>query len=38
VTIELKKQAWRLPDSIPFEDTQVIPLGAGTTLNWKLVE
>lgn len=38
VTIELKKQAWQLPDSLPFEDTQVIPLGAGTTLNWKLVE
>jgi len=27
-----------LPDSLLFEDTQVIPLGAGTTLNWKLVE
>ena len=38
VTIELKKQPWQLPDSVPFEDTQVIPLGAGTTLNWKLVE
>ena len=38
VTIELKKQPWQLPDSVAFEDTQVIPLGAGTTLNWKLVE
>ena len=38
VTIELKKQPWQLPDSVPFEDTQVIPSGAGTTLNWKLVE
>ena len=37
-TIELKKQSWQLPDSLPFEDTQVIPLGAGTTLNWKLME
>lgn len=38
VTIELKKQPWQLPDSVSFENTQVIPLGAGTTLNWKLVE
>jgi len=25
-----------LPASIPFDDSQLIPLGAGTTLNWKL--
>jgi len=34
----LKKQQWQLPDSLPFEDTQIIPLGAGTTLNWKMVK
>ena len=37
-TIVLEKKQWQLPDSLPFEDTQLIPLGAGTTLNWKLVE
>lgn len=37
-SIVLKKQQWQLPDSLPFEDTQIIPLGAGTTLNWKIVE
>ena len=37
-SIVLKKQQWQLPDSLPFEDTQIIPLGAGTTLNWKMVK
>ena len=37
-TIELEKKAWQIPDSLSFGDTQLIPLGAGTTLNWKLVE
>ena len=37
-TIVLKKQSWQIPDSLSFGDTQLIPLGAGTTLNWKLVE
>ena len=35
-TITLSRQPWELPASIPFEDTQLVPLGAGTTLNWKL--
>ena len=35
-TITLSRQLWELPASIPFEDTQLVPLGAGTTLNWKL--
>ena len=37
-TIELQKQQWKLPESLPFENTQLTPLGAGTTLNWKLAE
>jgi len=37
-TIELEKKSWQIPDSLSFGDTQLIPLGAGTTLNWKLVE
>jgi dihydroorotase len=37
-TIELQKQQWQLPESLPYENTQLIPLGAGTTLNWKLAE
>ena len=35
-TITLSRQPWELPASIPFEDNQLVPLGAGTTLNWKL--
>jgi len=35
-TITLLRQPWQLPASIPFDDSQLIPLGAGTTLNWKL--
>ena len=34
--ITLQRQPWQLPASIPFDDSQLIPLGAGTTLNWKL--
>ena len=37
-TIVLEKQTWQIPDSLSFGDTQLIPLGAGTTLNWKLIE
>jgi len=34
--ITLQRQPWQLPASIPFDDSQLVPLGAGTTLNWKL--
>ena len=35
-TITLVRDTWQLPATIPFEDSQLVPLGAGTTLNWKL--
>jgi dihydroorotase len=35
-TITLVRETWELPAAIPFEDTQLVPLGAGTSLNWKL--
>jgi dihydroorotase len=36
--IVLHKKAWQLPDSIPYEGTQLIPLGAGSSLDWQLIE
>ena len=35
-TILLKRDPWELPEAIPFDGSQLVPLGAGTTLNWKL--
>ncbi|MDC1210393.1 dihydroorotase [Porticoccaceae bacterium] len=35
-SITLSRQSWQLPAAIPFDDSQLIPLGAGTTLNWKM--
>ena len=35
-SITLLRQPWQLPAAIPFDDSQLIPLGAGTTLNWKM--
>lgn len=35
-TITLQRQAWQLPESVDFDGSQLIPLGAGTRLNWKL--
>lgn len=35
-SIKLLRQSWQLPLSVPFGDSQIIPLGAGNTVNWKL--
>ena len=35
-SILLKRDHWELPEAIPFDGSQLVPLGAGTTLNWKL--
>ncbi len=35
-TITLVRDAWTVPDSYPFGETDVKPLGAGETLNWRL--
>jgi dihydroorotase len=35
-TITLVRQAWRVPDTIPFGDDDLVPLRAGETIPWKL--
>jgi dihydroorotase len=34
--ITLNREQWQLPDAVPYDGDQLIPLGAGTHLNWKL--
>lgn len=34
----LRREPWRLPDRIPFGEADLVPLGAGETLAWKLVD
>lgn len=35
-TVTLSKQAWTLPDSVPFGEAQLKPLRGGETLAWRL--
>ena len=35
-TVKLKRQAWTLPETLPFGNATIKPLRAGETLNWKL--
>ena len=35
-TLTLQKTAWKIPDEIPFPASNVVPLRAGETLNWRL--
>jgi len=35
-TITLVKQPWQLPESLAFGESQLVPLRAGETLQWKL--
>jgi dihydroorotase len=34
--ITLAKVGWRVPDSLPFPDDALVPLRAGTSIDWKL--
>jgi dihydroorotase len=34
--ITLKKEAWQLPETVPFGEAQLKPLAGGETLNWKV--
>jgi dihydroorotase len=34
--LTLRRQAWTLPETLPFGDALIKPLRAGETLNWKL--
>jgi dihydroorotase len=36
-TVTLKREPWQLPAAVAFGDTELKPLRAGDTLNWKLV-
>ncbi len=36
-TVTLKRESWTIPAEVPMGDSTVVPLDAGTTLNWKLV-
>ena len=35
-TIALERREWRVPESLPFGDGQLVPLRAGETLPWTL--
>ena len=37
-TVTLRKQAWTLPESVPFGDAELKPLRGGEALAWKLLE
>ena len=36
-SVTLQREAWQLPDELPFGDATIKPLRAGETLNWKLI-
>ncbi len=36
-TVTLKREAWTLPDVLPFGDAQLKPLRGGETLAWRLI-
>jgi dihydroorotase len=35
-TITLERHSWEVPSSIPFGESEIIPLAAGNKLNWRL--
>ena len=35
-TVTLRKQAWTLPEALPFGEAELKPLRGGETLAWKL--
>jgi len=37
-TITLKKEPWTVPENYPLTDATIVPLMAGETIQWKLVE
>jgi len=37
-TITLMREPWTAPQSLPFASQTLIPLRAGETLNWRLLE
>ncbi|MEX2525362.1 MAG: dihydroorotase [Gammaproteobacteria bacterium] len=37
-TVTLEKRDWTVPEALPFGDEEVVPLKAGETCSWQLVE
>jgi dihydroorotase len=37
-TIALERKAWTIPESVPFGDDELVPLDAGGTLGWRMVD
>ena len=37
-TITLRRESWTIPDHLPFDDDALVPLDAGATLQWSLVD
>ncbi|MBK5964862.1 dihydroorotase [Thiocystis minor] len=37
-TIRLCRESWRVPEQYPFGASRVVPLAAGESLNWRLVD
>ena len=35
-TISLERKSWEIPQSIPFDGAEIVPLAAGNLLNWRL--
>jgi len=35
-TVTLRKEEWKVPDSLPFGESVVVPFRAGSTLSWRL--
>lgn len=36
--VVLRKEPWQVPESYPYLETDLVPLCAGQTLNWKVVD
>ena len=35
-SVTLRRENWRLPESLPFADSELVPFRAGETLGWRL--
>ncbi|HET9643857.1 MAG TPA: dihydroorotase, partial [Burkholderiaceae bacterium] len=35
-TVTLVREAWTIPQTVPFGDTVLKPLAGGETLNWRV--
>lgn len=35
-SITLRREPWQIPSAVPFNDSQIIPLAGGNSINWRL--